>query len=125
MPSMLPLLYTSERREISDRHLELCERRSASPNKEFSVHWVAHRREIQPVGTERTALQGLDKLVEMCQGRFPDETDVPDTPPDGFLVFDADPSKCDAGSIDLTQGITWVRRLPDCLSRTEKSRRPM
>jgi hypothetical protein len=92
MPSMLPLLYTSEKREISDRHLEADTSAEVHrPNKELSVHWVAHRRETQPVAIERTALQGLDKLVEMCQGRFPEmKRTYPDTPPDGFLVFDAD-----------------------------------
>jgi hypothetical protein len=42
----------------------------------FSVKWVVHRHEIQPVAVENSAVQDLDEVVESC-------------PPDGFLVFDS------------------------------------
>jgi ribose 1,5-bisphosphokinase PhnN len=92
MPSMLSHLYKSEKREISAQHLEADTSADAHClDKEFSVHWVAHRRETQPVAIERTALQGLDKLVETCQGRFSEmRRTYPGLPPDGFLVFDND-----------------------------------
>ena len=38
----------------------------------FSVKWVMHRRETQPVEIENSALQDLDEVVESCQARFPE-----------------------------------------------------
>ena len=56
----------------------------------FSVKWVVHRHEIQPVEVEISAVQDLDKVVESCQARFPEmRRRHPNTPPDGFLVFDS------------------------------------
>jgi hypothetical protein len=55
----------------------------------FSVKWVAHRHETQPIEVENFALQDLNKVVEFCQARFPEmRRKNPNTPPDGFLVFD-------------------------------------
>lgn len=92
MPSMLSHLYKSAKREIADQNLEADPSAEAHRlDNEFSVHWVAHRRETQPVAIERTALEGLDKLVETCQGRFPEmRRKYPGTPLDGFVVFDGD-----------------------------------
>jgi hypothetical protein len=56
----------------------------------FSVKWVVHRHEIQPVAVENSAIQDLDEVVESCQARFPEMRCKHDnTPPDGFLVFDS------------------------------------
>jgi hypothetical protein len=56
----------------------------------FSVKWVMHRRETQPVEIENSALQDLDEVVESCQARFPEMRRKHDnTRPDGFLVFDS------------------------------------
>ena len=92
MPSMLSHLYKSEKCETSDQHLEADTSAEAHlVEKEFTVHWVAHRWETQPVAIERTTDQGLDKLVETCQGRFPElRRKYPGSPPDGFLVIDND-----------------------------------
>ena len=55
----------------------------------FIVRWVVHRHETQSVEVENSALQDLDELVEFCQARFPEmRRKHPNTPPDGFLVFD-------------------------------------
>jgi ribose 1,5-bisphosphokinase PhnN len=92
MPSMLSHLYKPEKRETSDQHLEADTNAEAHLlEKEFTVRWVAHRRETQPIAIERTSHQGLDKLVETCQGRFPEmRRQYPGSPLDGFLVIDND-----------------------------------
>ncbi len=92
MPSMLPLLYTSEKREISARHSEANTAAELdASDREFNVNWVVHRHESQPVAVERSALQDLDEIVETCRGRFPEMRHKhPNTPPDGFLVLDRD-----------------------------------
>jgi hypothetical protein len=56
----------------------------------FSVKWVMHRRETQPVEIENSALQDLDEVVESCQARFPEmRRRHSNTPPDSFLVLDS------------------------------------
>jgi hypothetical protein len=55
----------------------------------FSVKWVVHRYETLPAEVENSAIQDLDKLVESCQARLSEmRRKYPNTPPDGFLVFD-------------------------------------
>ena len=56
----------------------------------FSVKWVVHRCETLPVEVEGGVLLDLDKLVASCKGRFSEmRCKYPNTPPDGFLVFDS------------------------------------
>jgi hypothetical protein len=76
--------------KISDQSLH-----TESPNnfekarEEFSVSWVVHRYETLPVVVEHCVFQNLDQIVEACKARLSEMRDKhPDTPPDGFLVFD-------------------------------------
>ena len=43
----------------------------------FSIQWVVHRHENQPVEIENSALQDVDEVVESCQARFPEEVGAP------------------------------------------------
>jgi hypothetical protein len=84
---MLGLLYG---RKISDQAFDA---ESADKidkgHEEFSVSWVVHRYETLPVKVEHCVFQHLDKLVESCRARFPEMRGRhPNTPPDGFLIFD-------------------------------------
>ena len=55
----------------------------------FSVKWVTHRHETQPVEFENSRLMDLDEVVRSCRARLSDmRREYPGTPPDGFLVFD-------------------------------------
>lgn len=88
MRSLLSSLYESENRKISDQPLD-----TKTPGdlarRHFSVKWVVHRFETLPVEVESGVRQDLDKLVSSCQGRFSEmRGKYPNTPPDGFLVFD-------------------------------------
>ena len=52
---------------------------------------LVHRCETLPVEIESGVVQDLDKLVSNCQERlFEMRLKYPNTPPDGFLVFDSD-----------------------------------
>jgi len=56
----------------------------------FSVKWVTHRHETQPVEFENSRLMDLDEVVRSCRARLSDmRREYPGTPPDGFLVFDS------------------------------------
>ena len=55
------------------------------------MKWVVHRYETLPAEVENSVIQDLDKLVESCRERFSEmRGKYPNTPPDGFLVFDGD-----------------------------------
>src|SRR5271165_6865203 len=86
MPSMLQFLY---RRKASDRSVDAkSPDRLHGPCEGFSVNWVVHRYETLPVAVEDCAFQDLDQIVESCRARLLEMRDKhPDTPPDGFLVF--------------------------------------
>jgi hypothetical protein len=59
--------------------------------KHFSVKWVVHRYETLPVEVENDITQDLDELVSSRLERFVEmRLKYPNTPPDGFLVFDGD-----------------------------------
>jgi hypothetical protein len=56
--------------------------------KHFSVKWVVHRYETLPVTVEHCDREDVDQIVETCRTRLSEMRDKhPDTPPDGFLVF--------------------------------------
>jgi hypothetical protein len=56
----------------------------------FSVKWVVHRHETEPVEVENSALEDLDEVVETCRARLPEmRRKHANTPPDGFLIFDS------------------------------------
>jgi hypothetical protein len=57
----------------------------------FSVWWIARNNESQPILIEKGFLTTLDKVASSCRRRIPMlRLDHPDTPPDGFLIFDSD-----------------------------------
>ena len=57
----------------------------------FSVKWIVIGNETQPVEVETDVIQGLNKLVSLCQRRLSAmRLRYPETPPDGFIVFDSD-----------------------------------
>jgi hypothetical protein len=87
MPSMLELFYG---RKNSDQSFDAESANNVDvAREEFSVSWVVHRYETLPVAIEDCAGQDLDKVVESCKARFPEMRGKhPNTPPDGFLVFD-------------------------------------
>ena len=91
MRSPLSFLYGAEEPKIS---VQLFGTRTPIDLDEtpehFSVKWVVHRYETLPVEVERDVPQNLNKLVESCRGRTSDmRRKYPNTPPDGFLVFDS------------------------------------
>jgi hypothetical protein len=56
----------------------------------FTVKWIVHRYETQPVDVESSVLEDLNAVVSSCQQRLPTMREKhPQTPPDGFLVFDS------------------------------------
>jgi hypothetical protein len=80
---MLQFLY---RRKTSDQSGDV--ESSDTPREGFSVNWVVHRYETLPVAVEDCTFQDLDQIVESCRARLSEMRDKhPDTPPDGFLVF--------------------------------------
>ena len=92
MPSLLGFLYGAENRKISNQPIDdetLGDRDKARAH--FKVKWVVHRYETLPVEIESDVVQDLDKLVSCCQERFFEmRLKYPNTPPDGFLVFNSD-----------------------------------
>lgn len=92
MPSFLQFLYAAEKRKIADQPFDADPPRDFDQGRrDFSVKWVVHRYETLPVEVESGVLQDLDKLVSSRQERFLEmRTKHPNTPPDGFLVFDSD-----------------------------------
>jgi hypothetical protein len=86
MPSMLQFLY---HRKISDQSDDVeSPDTPREPREGFSVNWVVHRYETLPVATENCLFQDLDQIVETCKARLSEMRGKhPDTPPDGFLVF--------------------------------------
>jgi ribose 1,5-bisphosphokinase PhnN len=90
MPAMLSPLYSAEHPEISDRGFEADKAAEFEQAcKDFSVNWVVHRHETQPVEVEHSVIQDLDRLVKTCRRRFSEmKLKYPNTPPDGFLVLD-------------------------------------
>ncbi len=83
MRSLLSFLHGAEEPKMSDQPF-------GTPPEHFSVKWVVHRYETLPVEVEMDVLQNLDELVESCRGRTSDmRLKYPNTPPDGFLVFDS------------------------------------
>jgi hypothetical protein len=57
----------------------------------ISVTWIVHRKDAEPVKVEGGFLTSLDRVVSSCQRRLPAmRLAHPETPPDGFVVFDAD-----------------------------------
>ena len=60
-------------------------------SKHFIVKLVVHQYEALPVEVENDIPQDLDELVSSRQERFVEmRLKYPNTPPDGFLVFDSD-----------------------------------
>jgi hypothetical protein len=58
----------------------------------FSVKWVTHRHETQPVEFENSRLMDLNEVVRSCRARLSDmRREYPGTPPDGFC-FSAHPT---------------------------------
>ena len=92
MPSLLGFLYGAESRKISNQPIDdetLGDRDGA--REHFKVKWVVHRYETLPVEIESGVVQDLDKLVSCCQERFFEmRLKYPNTPPDGFLIFNSD-----------------------------------
>jgi hypothetical protein len=91
MRSLLSFLNGAENRKISDQRFD-----TETPGdfdkacEHLSVKWVVHRYETLPVEVESVVLLDLDKLVASCKGRFSEmRCKYPNTPPDGFLVFDS------------------------------------
>ena len=91
MPTMHPTPYATEHPEISDQKFETDKAAEFEQScRNFSVKWVVHRHETRPVDVEPSAIGDLDRLVKTCRQRFPEmRFKYPDTPPDGFLVFDS------------------------------------
>ena len=87
MPSMLEFFYG---RKISDQSFGAKSVDNLGEGREeFSVSWVVHRYETLPLKVEHCILGDLDELVESCKSKLPEMRDrYPNTPPDGFLVFD-------------------------------------
>jgi hypothetical protein len=55
----------------------------------FTVKWVMHRHEAQPVEVENNYSGDLDAVVLSCQRRLSAMREKHSLyPPDGFLVFD-------------------------------------
>ena len=90
MSSLFSSLGGSENRKIADRPLDTGALSDFDKAREhFRVKWVVHRYETLPAEVENSVIQDLDKLVESCRGRFSEmRGKYPNTPPDGFLVFD-------------------------------------
>ena len=90
MSSLFSFLGGSENRKIADHLLDTGALSDFDKAREhFRVKWVVHRYETLPAEVENSVIQDLDKLVESCQGRFSEmRGKYPNTPPDGFLVFD-------------------------------------
>ena len=90
MRSLFSSLGGSENRKIADRPLDTGALSDFDKAREhFRVKWVVHRYETLPAEVENSVIQDLDKLVESCRGRFSEmRGKYPNTPPDGFLVFD-------------------------------------
>jgi hypothetical protein len=92
MPSLLGFLYGAEDHKILNQPVDeetVGDRDKA--REHFKVKWVVHRYETLPVEIESGVVQDLDKLVSSCQERFFEmRLKYPNTPPDGFLVFNSD-----------------------------------
>ena len=92
MPSLLGFLYGAENRKTSNQPIgdeTLGDRDRA--REHFKVTWVVHRYETLPVEIESGVVEDLDKVVSCCQERFFEmRLKYPNTPPDGFLVFNSD-----------------------------------
>jgi len=55
----------------------------------FTVKWIVHKNESQPVDSEVLTLNSLNALVALCQSRLPVvRHKFPRNPPDGFIVLD-------------------------------------
>ncbi len=55
----------------------------------FSVNWVTHRHENEPVEIEDAIDEDLDAIVLFCRNKLPSaRLKYPQGPPDGFIVFD-------------------------------------
>ena len=55
----------------------------------FTVKWVVKGREKEPLEVEEFVVNGREVLLEACQDRLPAmRLKYPNSPPDGFLVFD-------------------------------------
>ena len=90
MRSLFSSLGGSENRKIADHPLDTGALSDFDKAREhFRVKWVVHRYETLPAEVENSVIQDLDKLVESCRERFSEmRGKYPNTPPDGFLVFD-------------------------------------
>jgi hypothetical protein len=92
MPSLLSIFYRAKHHKISEQPLdsEILGNLDKT-SKHFIVKWVVHQYEALPVEVENDIPQDLDELVSSRQERFVEmRLKYPNTPPDGFLVFDGD-----------------------------------
>jgi hypothetical protein len=77
----------------------------------FSVKWVAHHKEAQPIAVENSVFTDLDKIVASCkEDLYGMRLRHIATPPDGFIV-------CDVDGRELRR---WFGPLPIEPSRTER-----
>ncbi len=57
----------------------------------FTVKWIMHRHESQPVEVETSCHGDLDTVVSSCQKRLSKIREKHSAnPPDGFLVFNSE-----------------------------------
>jgi hypothetical protein len=92
MPSLLSIFYRAKHHKISEQPLdsEILGNLDKT-SKHFIVKWVVHQYEALPVEVENDIPQDLDELVSSRQERFVGmRLKYPNTPPDGFLIFDSD-----------------------------------
>ena len=92
MPSLLSIFYGAKHQKNSEHPLdsEILGNLDKT-SKHFIVKWVVHQYEALPVEVENDIPQDLDELVSSRQERFVEmRLKYPNTPPDGFLVFDSD-----------------------------------
>jgi hypothetical protein len=92
MPSLLSIFYRAKQHKTSEQPLdsEILGNLDKT-SKHFIVKWVVHQYESLPVEVENDIPQDLDELVSSRQERFVEmRLKYPNTPPDGFLVFDSD-----------------------------------
>ena len=110
MPTMLPFLFRAENRKSAGQSVDTEALAGFEKARQgFSVNWVLHGNETRPIEVETSALDDLDKLVEICRGRFDEKTRMhPDAPPDGFLV-------CDNAGNEVRRWFKSVRPKNDCL----------